>query len=296
MTSGLVFDVDGFAVHDGPGIRMAIYLKGCPLRCRWCHSPESQSPKPELILLDHRCTRCGQCVQACPDGVHQVEPAGHRIDRSRCAACGRCVETCLSGALDIKGRPVEAEVLLARARRMKPFFEQSGGGVTLTGGEVTMQADFAAELLAGCRAAGIHTAIETSGCCDWSVLQRLADLSDLVLYDLKLIDPRAHQQWTGASNERILDNARRLAGRCVQVRVPLIPDVTDTQQDLRAIFEFMRSCGLNAVSLLPFNPATAGKYAWLARPCEFSGDRQSDQHLAALMGLAREYGLSVQTD
>ena len=324
MTQGLVFDVDGFAVHDGPGIRMAVYLKGCPLRCRWCHSPESQSPKPELILLDHRCTRCGQCAAACPNNVHQVSPTEHRLDRSRCAACGRCVPGCLAGALDIKGKLTSPEQLLARAMRMKPFFDQSGGGVTLTGGEVTMQPNFAAQLLTLCREAGIHTAIETCGACDWPVLGRLADLSDLVLYDLKLADPQAHQRWTGASNERILDNARRLAdarraaGRNVQVRVPLIPGVTDTAQNLRGIFEFMRSAGLPCVGLLPFNTATGGKYAWLGRACELDarlrparhGDtgeaggadtfghpqRQSDEHLAELVNLAQSYGLTAQVE
>jgi len=208
---GLIFDIDTFAVHDGPGIRLAVFFKGCPLRCRWCHSPESQSPRPELIYLADRCSRCGQCMWVCPHQVHEVTGEGHVVRFERCVACGRCVAKCPTGALAIKGRRVEAAEIVERARRMKPFFDHSGGGITLTGGEVTMQADFAREILAGCRAAGIHTAIETCGACEWPVLESLASLCDLVLLDLKLIDEEEHRKWTGATNRQVLASARRLA-------------------------------------------------------------------------------------
>ncbi len=291
---GLVFDLDTFAVHDGPGIRLAVYLKGCPLACRWCHSPESQSPRPELILVRHRCAACGRCVAACPRGAQHLAGAERRIDRSLCQACGRCAAACPQGALAIKGHRVTAGQVVARALRLRPFFRHSGGGITLTGGEVALQPRFAAAVLEGCRAAGIHTAVETCGHSPWPALRRILAHADLVLYDLKLIDDGAHRRWVGTSNRRILANAARLAGNQVQVRVPLIPGLTDGDGNLQGIFSFMRQTGLPSVALLPYNPAAAAKYEWLDRPYEVQGEPQTPEHLARLLALARAAGLEAR--
>jgi pyruvate formate lyase activating enzyme len=189
---------------------------------------------------------------------------------------------------------VLARAIVERAARLKPFFDHSGGGVTLTGGEVTLQGDFAQEVLEGCRARGIHTAIETCGACDWPELERLASRCDLVLYDLKLLDNEAHQRWTGASNERILANARRLAAWPVQVRVPLIPGITDTPANLQGILGLMRQAGLRRMAFLPFNPSAGAKYEWLGRQYEIPGGPQADDHLRALLAMARGYGLEAE--
>lgn len=287
---GIIFDVDTFAVHDGPGVRMAVYLKGCPLACKWCHSPESQAAAPELIFVRGRCTLCGACGYVCPQGAHRVE-TDHVIDRGKCVACGRCVEECPHGALAIKGYRVPASSLVRRAERLRPFLRHYGGGVTLTGGEVASQPEFAAAVLAGCRTAGIHTAIETSGACRWPVLKNLLQHADLVLYDLKIMDEETHRRWTGVSNRQILENAARLNGREVQVRVPLIPGITDTEDNLAAIFDFMRDNRLRRAALLPYNPSSAAKYEWLGIPYEFDARPQSAEQLAELVALARRRGI-----
>lgn len=303
---GLLFDIDTFAVHDGPGIRMAVYLKGCPLACAWCHSPESQRQSEELILVRDRCVLCRACVAACPQGVHTIVEGGHTLTREKCVVCGACVAACPSGALSIKGYSAAAADIVARVVRMRPFFDHSGGGVTLTGGEVTLQADFAAAVLAGCRAEGIHTAIETCGACSWERLERLLRYTDLVLYDLKLVDEGQHCRWTGASNRQVLNNLRRLGGHGrrarrglplqVQVRVPLIPAITDTENNLRGIFALVREVGLKRVALLPFNPSAGAKYEWLDRRYEIVAESQSQKTMNRFVSMAEEMNIEAMID
>lgn len=249
--------------------------------------------EPELIFVADRCARCGRCAAACERGVHEVSADGHAIERGRCIACGRCAAACPAGALEIKGRRVSAGEVVGRAERMRPFFRHSGGGVTLTGGEATVQPEFAAAVLEGCRERGIHTALETCGACGWEELERLLRHTDLVLYDLKLMDDDEHRRWTGASNRQILENAARLEGREVRVRVPLIPGVTDTQDNLGAIFQFMRQAGLRRAELLPFNPSSKAKYEWLGLPFELEGERQDGERLGAFLNMAEEAGVEA---
>jgi len=297
QVEGTIFDIDNFAIHDGPGIRMSVYLKGCPLACKWCHSPESQKREPQLVFAADRCIQCGACITACPNNVHSLtEDRNRTIDWAKCQTCGACVEACAPGALSIKGYVVSADSIVERARRMMPFFTNSSGGVTLTGGEVTMQTDFAEAVLSGCKAIGIHTAIETCGATSWDRLKRLLRHTDLVLYDVKLYDEEEHRRWTGSSNRQILANASRLVGRNVQIRVPLIPDITDTEANLRGIYAFMGEAGLRSVALLPYNTSAGAKYEWLERPYEISGETQSEEKLESLLDLAQQFGVEAVAD
>ena len=296
VTTGTIFHVERFAVHDGPGIRTAVFLKGCPLRCWWCHSPESQARDPEPFTRLDRCIRCGQCLDACAHDAVLPADEGYNVVRAQCAVCGACARLCPSGARDIYGRPVTVEELLAEIERDVPFFDRSGGGVTFSGGEPLMQPGFLGAALAACRARRLHTAVETAGFAPSSVVEAVAGDTDLFLYDLKLVDDARHRRATGASNALILDNLRWLARThpAVRVRVPLVPGETDDQANLAAIGALVASMGLPRVDLLPYHSAGLAKYRRLGR--EAPRPDVQPPSPAALAGAARtleSFGLTV---
>lgn len=260
---GTIYNIQRFSLHDGPGIRTTVFLKGCPLRCQWCHNPESQSTVPQLSLFAERCIGCGRCMSLCD--AHVLENNQHVIRYDACRGCGKCATACPAAALEIFGREATAQEIVEEAARDLPFYQTSGGGLTISGGEPTMQPDFAAEILTLAKARQIHTAMESCGHTAFSVLEKLLPHLDMILYDVKQMDSQLHKNYTGQDNELILSNLRRLCGKDqtveVVVRTPVIPGFNDQKENFAALRDFLLTLErIPRVEVLPYNPLAGSKY------------------------------------
>jgi pyruvate formate lyase activating enzyme len=260
---GTIFNIMRFSTHDGPGIRTTVFLKGCPLSCWWCHNPENWQQVPREVYLPERCAGCGVCIENCPARALSRDARGIAVDASLCRHCGRCIAVCPMEARESTGWSVSVPELMQSVERDIPFFDQSGGGVTFSGGEPLCQPDFLMAMLEACGRLEIHRTIDTSGFADAGVLMEAARRTDLFLYDLKIIDPLKHRANTGVENTKILANLRLLsaAGADILIRIPLIPGVNDSESDIAAAGEFI--AGLprpHPVHLLPYHGAANGKY------------------------------------
>lgn len=261
---GHVFNIQKFCLHDGSGIRTTVFFKGCNLRCKWCANPESQQMTSQLTLDKNKCTGCGTCVAVCPQNARSMEEFP-RVDTALCHSCGVCVESCPNGAIAMEGKTVNAEQVLAEVVKDEPFYETSGGGVTLSGGEVLLQLPFAAELIRRLREEKIHVAIETAGAVPEEPFAALVAETDYVLMDLKHYDCAAHRAGTGQGNKQVLANLRYLAksGKPYLVRIPVIPGFNDKIADAAAFAQLLRSMEIKEVQLLPFHRMGCHKYELL---------------------------------
>lgn len=264
---GLVFDIQRFSLHDGPGIRTTVFLKGCPLRCLWCDNPESQSGQVEVAHLEKLCACCGRCVTACSQEAIALRNGKPAIDRSVCNGCGSCVEACPNGALHVFGRWLTSEDVVQEVEKDSPFYENSGGGVTLSGGEPFAQGEFVGVLLRRLKEEGYHITVETSGYAPWQVVESCAPHIDLFYFDIKHLDSRSHKRLTGVPNELILANARRIAemGKQMVLRVPFVPGLNTSDANLRSLGLFARDLGVSRIDILPYHRMGVGKYKALGR-------------------------------
>lgn len=258
---GYVFDIQRFSLRDGPGIRTLVFLKGCPLRCAWCDNPESQSLSPEIGEFPKRCIGCGSCINVCPERA--ITEDNWQINRSLCTNCGKCAEVCPSGARKISGARKSVEDIVEEVEKDRLFYENSGGGVTLSGGEPLMQPAFSREILRICKKRGIHTAMETCGHAPWSEFEKILSFLDLVLFDIKHTNPEKHKEATGESNQLIFENFTHLAHlkTPVIIRIPLIPGYNDTIENVGSIIKLLEAYRrLRKIDLLPYHELGANKY------------------------------------
>jgi len=272
---GLVFHIQRFSLHDGPGIRTTVFLKGCVMRCFWCHNPEGQTAQPEIAFNPEKCIGCGACFSRCPNQAHQHIDEQHVLIRERCTICGSCVETCYAEALELMGKKMTVEQVMDEVLRDRMFYETSGGGITLSGGEPVLHAAFSMEILKCSKQSALHTAIETCGNYPWEQLEKLLPFIDLIMMDIKLFNSAKHQSITGQRNERTLENGRRLAlsGKPIIFRTPVIPTVNDNLEDIKSIALFIRELMQSRAGndpaiqyeLLPFHKLAADKYRHLGR-------------------------------
>ena len=265
---GMIFSIQRFSLQDGPGIRTTVFLKGCPLRCRWCSNPESQNPEPELMFRNNNCQACGTCAQVCPVGAVTFEHSRPCLDRDQCTLCMDCVKACPGGALEVSGKSMALEEVVDEACQDEMFYTNSGGGVTISGGEPLFQPEFTYCFLKACRERGLRTALDTCGHASWETLNRVLEHTDMVLYDLKHLDPQMHFQGTQVSNNLILDNLIKTIDSQkarVWIRVPVIPGYNDTEDCFRELAKVIKDRPVEKVCLLGYHEWGKSKYQALER-------------------------------
>ena len=297
-----IFNKQKYNMYDGPGVRTLVFFKGCPLRCKWCSNPEGLERKYQIMFKPTTCVSCGSCVPVCPQKIHSISSSGeHIIDRSiDCIGCGQCVEACIPDALKVAGEQVPISELLEYVEQDRAFYDQSGGGVTLGGGEVTAQPEAAINLLQACKQEGLHTAIETCGYTKKETILRFAEYVDLFLFDLKHIDPDRHFELTGVRNEMILENLEELIMKRnhVKVRMPMLKGINDSEAEIRGVIEFLKPFrefkNFEGIDLLPYHKLGVNKYVQLGMDYPIKGDPSlDDADLDRIEGWIREYDFPV---
>lgn len=298
-TRGMIFNIQHYAIHDGPGIRTTVFLMGCPLRCDWCQNPESQSLRPVILFASEKCTGCGQCVEACLRGANRIVEGKVEIDRSVCQGIGDCIAVCPAEARSLMGRSVTADEVFEDVKTDELFYRDSGGGVTLSGGDPVAQPEFAVSLLSLCRQAGFHTAVDTCGLGSWGILEKILASADLVLFDLKHMDPERHRQLTGRSNRLILDNAKNISNRLKRpmlIRLPLVPGFNDSTDNLVAAAKFIseKLSTVLKVHLLPYHRLGAAKYENMGLRSACAGvEPPGEERMEEIRKLFDSFGLTT---
>ncbi len=294
---GLVFDIQRFCTHDGPGIRTTVFMKGCTLNCAWCHNPESISPKKELQTYFYKCIGCGACIEACPEGCHSIVDGTRVFNRDCCSACGACVEECYSGALVMAGEEISPQEVFGEILKDETFYKSSGGGVTFSGGEPLMQVDFISETLRLCRDRGIHTAVDTAGNIGFSNFEKVIPYTDLFLFDVKIMDDALHREYTGSGNALILENLINLDkfNVPITVRIPVIGGVNDDNENFHQIAKFISKLkNVNEVDILPYHSLGKGKLESLGVSASGNFETPGKEKLTQLAANLKNSGKKVK--
>ncbi|MBM3119145.1 MAG: glycyl-radical enzyme activating protein [Chloroflexi bacterium] len=294
---GLVFSIQRYSIHDGPGIRTTVFFKGCPLRCKWCSNPESLNPYPEIMVREAKCNGCGKCLEICSREAIVLNNDSVHVDRSKCNLCMKCVDVCLPSAIEITGRYMNVEEVVDECSKDELFYRNSGGGVTLSGGEPLYQPEFALNLLRTCKEKGLSTAIDTSGYISWKVLDKVLHCTDLVLYDIKHIDSEMHYRGTGIKNDLILKNLKQVVDiklARVWIRIPIIPNFNDSEQYIEKLAAFISEMPVEKISLLGYHEWGKPKYEFLGRDYPLNGSASlSQERLQSLSDIMQSKGLEV---
>ena len=296
---GFIFNIQGYCIHDGPGIRTSVFLKGCPLRCLWCQNPESHSFYPELLFAEEKCTGCGKCVPICPENAIRVNGKKSRTDRQLCKSSKLCVDACPNEARAVIGRRATTDEVFKEIAADSLFYQESGGGVTLSGGEPLAQPEFAAHILKKCRDAGFHTAMDTCGYASWATMKEVLRHVDLVLYDFKHMNPELHKKYTGVSNELILQNAEKIhrdTSIPMRARVTVIPGFNDSPENIEATARFIADKLSNSipVHILPYHRLGEAKWERLDRKNETAAfDTPGEQRLVECRRIFESFSLTA---
>ncbi len=305
----VIFNIQRFSIHDGPGIRTTVFMKGCSLSCFWCHNPEGMHSKPEVLFYSDRCIYCAECLSKCDHGAHKMHNGIHEYNRELCVVCGECIQFCYSNALELTGKKITVDDVFKEVMKDKEYYLSSGGGVTLSGGEPMLHSQFSISLLRKCKEAGIHTALETSGNCRWNQLEEILPFTELVMMDLKHTNSDKHKEVAGVPNELILENAQRLSEINMPIifRIPVIPTVNDTKEEIEAIAGFVEKLtntrkekfGADSayikLELLQFHRLAGDKYKSMDLPDRASGLRDvSRTEMTDFKSYAKAFKIDVR--